>query len=143
MDLFTATISVLIGGGLFSLIQFLIQRHDKKHDKFQGVESSIGNLSKKMDDRFDVLDEKIDKVDSKADQNNAVAMRVRILRFRDEMLMEQKHTHDSYQQVLSDIDGYEKYCAANPAFKNNQTVETIKHIKASYQKRLEKHDFLV
>ena len=80
--------------------------------------------------------------DEKNDRRHAVSMRVRILRFRDELLGGQDHTHDSFRQVLTDIDEYEKYCADHPEFKNNQTVMTIEHIKHNYQTRLEKNDFL-
>ena len=114
----------LIGGGAVGFIQYLIQRHDSKHDRLKVIEDKISMLDEKMDER------------------NAVATRIRILRFRDEMLMGQGHTHDSFQQVLNDIDEYEKYCDHHPLFKNNQTVLTIEHIRNNYQERLEKHDFL-
>ena len=50
--------------------------------------------------------------------------------------------HFTIEGALADIDEYEKYCAANPDFKNNQTLATIEHIKENYKERLEKHDFL-
>lgn len=131
MDMITGVASILIGGGLFAFVQFLITRHDKNHDKFKDLTEAVDKLS-----------EKIDMIDQKGDERNAINMRVRILRFRDEMLAGQGHTHDSFQQVLNDIDDYEKYCEKNPDFKNNQTVATIEHIKANYMERLEKHDFL-
>lgn len=141
MDILTSTVSILIGGGLFSLIQFLIQRHDSKHDKLKAVTDSINAMSGKMDERFNTLDRKIDSVDAKADQYNAVSCRVRILRFEDELQAEQRHSKDSWDQVMSDIDAYEKYCDANPNFKNNQTLATVTHIKHGYNERLEKRDW--
>lgn len=123
--------SVLVGGGILAFIQFLINRHDSKHDRLKDLTEAIEKLS-----------EKVDKIDEKGDERNAVNMRVRILRFRDEMLESRNHTHDSFQQVLSDIDEYEKYCDKHPGFRNNQTTATIEHIKHNYQERLEKHDFL-
>lgn len=131
MDVAAGVISVLVGGGLFAFIQFLINRHDNKHDKFKEVFEAIEKLTGKVDD-----------LASKSDERNAVNMRVRILRFRDEMLAGQSHTHDSFQQVLGDIDEYEKYCDKHADFRNNQTVATIEHIKRNYAERLEKHDFL-
>lgn len=126
----------LIGGGIVGFIQFLIQRHDNKNSKMESIIKFIEELRKINKEQ-----------DEKNDKRHAVTMRVRILRFRDEMLIAQDnnvpdHTHDSYRQVLSDIDEYEKYCADHPEFKNNQTVMTIEHIKHNYQTRLEKNDFL-
>ena len=131
MDIASGIASVLIGGGLFAFIQFLITRHDSKKDKFKEVFEAIEKLTGKVDD-----------LAAKNDERNAVNMRVRILRFRDEMLAGQNHTHDSFQQVLGDIDEYEKYCEDHPDFRNNQTLATIEHIKANYRERLERHDFL-
>lgn len=141
MDILTSTVSILIGGGLFSLIQFLIARYDTKHDRLNEVVESIDALSTKMDDRFNILDEKIDTVKAKADENNTVNCRVRILRFEDELQAKQKHSKDSWDQVMSDIDVYENYCDTHPNFKNNQTVATITHIKHGYNERLEKRDW--
>lgn len=131
MDVASGIASVLIGGGLLAFIQFLITRHDSKKDKFKEVFEAIEKLTGKVDD-----------LAAKNDERNAVNMRVRILRFRDEMLAGQSHTHDSFQQVLGDIDEYEKYCEKHQDFRNNQTVATIEHIKRNYAERLERHDFL-
>lgn len=131
MNVATGILSILVGGGLLAFVQFLISRHDSKHDRLKGIVDSIDRLS-----------DKVDRLEQKGDERNAVSMRVRILRFRDEMLEGQNHTHDSFQQVLSDIDEYDKYCAKNPEFRNGQTTATIEHIKRNYAERLEKHDFL-
>lgn len=124
-------LDILIGGGLLGLIQFLISRHDNKHDRFKAIQESIDKLS-----------ERIDIIDAKGDERNAVEFRVRILRFEDELLEGRKHSKDSWDQVMGDITGYEQYCATHPDFKNNQTQATIAHIERSYQERLDKHDFI-
>ena len=131
MDILTSIVSILVGGGILAFIQFLITRHDNKHDHLQGVKDAIK-----------VLSDKVDAFGQKSDARYAISVRVRILRFRDEMLAGQNHTHDSFQQVLSDIDDYEGYCESHPEFRNNQTQVTIEHIKSNYRERLEKHDFL-
>jgi len=124
-------LDILIGGGLLGLIQFLINRHDSKHDRFKAIQESIDKLS-----------ERIDKIDAKGDERNAVEFRVRILRFEDELLEGRKHSKDSWDQVMGDITGYEQYCDTHKNFKNGQTAATIQHIERSYQERLDRHDFL-
>ena len=146
-------VSVLIGGGILGFIEFLLKRKYEKEDKHDEVIEAIDKLDKKVDENFATLDQrsterfnelnkKIDKVDKKGDERAAVASRVRILRFRDEMLEGKSHTHDSFQQVLTDIDDYELYCGNHPTFRNNQTLSTVEHIKHNYNERLEKNDFL-
>ena len=141
MDLFTTLVGVLLGGGVLAFVQFLIQRNDSKHDKMEEVNESIRALSEDMKERFDTLDNKIDAVEAKTDEYYAVSCRVRILRFEDELQAKQKHSKDSWDQVMSDIDSYEHYCDATPNFKNSQTEATIEHIRHGYMERLEKHDW--
>ena len=131
MDFLQTILVALIGGGVVGFIEFLIRRHDAKQDKNSEILIAISRLSTK-----------IDSVESKADERAAVDARIRILRFRDEMLEGRNHSHDSFQQVLNDIDEYENYCVSHPHFKNNQTVSTVQHIKRNYEERLERHDFL-
>ena len=138
MDTIQTIFIALIGGGLVGFVEFLIRRKDSREDKNREVLDAINRL----DEKIIVLDQKIDQVDQKGDERNAVSARVRILRFRDEMLENRGHSHESFLQVLDDIDSYERYCQENPDFKNNQTVATIEHIKENYKERLEKHDFL-
>ena len=141
MDVFNTVFGVILGGGVLAFIQFLITRHDSKHDKVEEVNKSVKELSEDVKERFDTLDLKIDKVDAKSDERFAISSRVRILRYEDELQEKRKHSKDSWDQVMSDIDYYEEYCAAHPKFKNNQTAATVEHIKHGYRERLEKHDW--
>lgn len=131
MEILYGAASLILGGGVLAFIQFLIGRHDQKHDKFKGVYEAIEGLSKQ-----------IKSVADKADERNAVNSRVRILRFADEMMEGKKHSKDSWDQVMSDITDYEKYCDAHPDFRNGQTAATVEYLKKNYIERLEKHDFL-
>ncbi len=127
----TVIVAVIGSNALWGFIQFLMERKDKKDD-----------CSKKIMDMIEKLDKKIDKIDKEAQEREAITARVRILKFMDELLEGRKHTKDSYDQVMTDITNYEKYCKENPNFKNNQTASTIEYINRNYQERLEKHDFL-
>lgn len=131
-------ISILIGGGILAFLEFLINRHDNKTDKNSKVLAEIEKLSLKIT----TLEDKIDKVDAKGDERNAISSRVRILRFRDEMIEGREHSHESFLQALDDIDTYEDFCRQRPDFKNNQTTASIEFIKRNYAERLEKNDFL-
>ncbi len=131
MEILYGAASILLGGGVLAFIQFLISRHDNKHDKLKGVKDAVEALSKK-----------IDAIDAKADERNAVNSRVRILRFADEMIEGKRHSKDSWDQVMSDITDYNKYCEKHPDFKNDQTATTVEFLKKNYTERLEKHDFL-
>ena len=93
--------------------------------------------------------ERIEKVDSsltahmkKTEEERINEARRRILRFSDEVLYEQGHSKEHYDEILEDIDKYEFYCANHPEFKNNKAVMAIETIKDAYQDCIENHDFL-
>lgn len=124
-------IGIVFGGAFLAFLEFLINRYDKKHDRFKVIEDSIKALA-----------EKIVQIDEKADRREAESRRVRILRFEDELRRNIVHTKEAYDQVMeSDIPEYLKYCDANPGYKNNKASATIDHITAVYKERLDKHDW--
>ena len=124
MNIVEAIITFIVGGGFLGFLQFLISRHDDKNNDIKDLKEYVT----KMEER---LTEKIEAIEEKADERNAVNARVRILRFADETLEGKRHSKDSFDQCLQDID-----------FKNNQTASTVTYIKKIYMERLEKHDFL-
>ena len=125
-------VAVIGSNALWGFIQFLLQRKDNKED-----------CSKKILDMIQKLDEKIDKLDGELSERGAVACRVRILKFMDEIIEGWNHSFDSYTQVMQDITNYINYCDLHPRFKNHQTEATIEYIKNDYQEHLEKNDFKV
>lgn len=127
---FSTVIGFLLGGSFLGFIEFLLRRYDNKHDRFENIVKEIANIRQDLK-----------RVEEKGDKREAIASRVRILRFSDELQDGRRHSKDSFDQVLSDITEYEHYCAEHPLFKNNQTEATVSHIKRCYAERLERRDF--
>lgn len=92
----------------------------------------------------DLKELKEDFVEEKENRSKeyALTLRYRILRFGDEIRHHARHSEEHFNQVLEDIDDYEKYCADHPQFKNNKTVTTISRIKEAYQNCCKQGDFL-
>lgn len=145
-------IAVIGSNALWGFIQFLLQRKDNKEDCSKKIMDMIQKLDEKFDEKIaeldnksnqrnERLDKKIDKLDNELSERGAIACRVRILKFMDEILEGWNHSFDSYTQVMQDITNYLHYCAENPTFKNHQTEATIEYIKNDYQEHLEKNDF--
>ena len=74
-------------------------------------------------------------------ETRAIAARVRILRFGDELQEEKKPSKGRFDQALADINAYDEYCAQHSDFKNGVTEPTSTFIKEQYQERLRKYDF--
>lgn len=75
------------------------------------------------------------------EMSDVKSIRQSIIRFNDEILDNKKHTEESYNCILEDIDIYEKYCDANPKFPNNKAVMAIQNIKDNYQNCLRNKEF--
>lgn len=69
-----------------------------------------------------------------ADDERARTQRYRILRFYDEMCEHREHSESHFEDILDDIDDYEKYCDAHPNFKNSRGKAAMDYIKKSYAK---------
>ena len=68
-------VAVIGSNALWGFIQFLIQRKDNK-----------GDCAKKILEMIQKLDEKIDRLDGELSVHRAIACRVRIIKFMDEIL---------------------------------------------------------
>ena len=132
--------AVLIAVVILSLVQITPIKINPWSALFGWIGKALtGELSAKVD----ALAKKIDQLEAKEDERDAVNKRVRILHFEDELQRGQKHTKDSFDQVMKcDITEYNQYCEEHPHFRNEQTAQTVAHIRKVYAERLEKHDFL-
>ena len=78
------------------------------------------------------LTDKINDVQKEVNENAAMSSRYRILRFDDEIRHGVLHTKEHYDQIVVDIDIYEKFCKRNPEFRNNLAHMAIANIKHKY-----------
>lgn len=108
---------VLGSGGLWTVIQFFIQRYDNK----KGMQKQIDKIYDRMDER------------------DAIQARTHILRFNDELENGMKHSKDYFRQQIQDIDTYEEYCRTHPDFANGLTVMASKYIKSEYERQYQTH----
>lgn len=74
--------------------------------------------------------------------NAADISRRRILTFDSEVRKGEKHTKEDFNDVIMDIDKYNKYCSTHPEYPNTRAQMAEDHIKSVYQKCLENNDFL-
>lgn len=120
-------VAAVASSGFWAFIQWLIGRKSSN----SVILDEIGKLKKE-----------IDRLRDDMGQDRAINSRVRILSFCDELQEGRRHSKDSFDQVMSDVTTYNKYCDTHPDFKNSQTAATVDYIKKVYAERLEKHDFL-
>ncbi len=134
---------ILTGGGAAIVIMTLIQITPIKVNPWSAIARAIGRaINGEVIQKVEKLN--LDLLEMKAveDERDAIYARTEILRFGEELYVNTKHTKERFNQILSDITKYEKYCSTHPDFQNDQAVITIANIEETYQKCLEKHNFL-
>ena len=137
-------------GWLFLGVITLVERFAPKDKKpWTAILTFVGKIltkefaesQKALMDKVEVLSLKIEKVAESVEETRAIAARVRILSFGDELLEGRLHSKDTYDQALLDIDNYERYCKSHENFKNHVTEETVAFIQEKYRERLRKNQF--
>jgi hypothetical protein len=93
-------------------------------------------------EKVDRLKQDMDNMKAQEDERNAKTARSRILRFGDELLHDQMHSKDHFDDIMMCITEYTQYCNEHPEFKNHITETTTRHILHTYEKCLEEHSFL-
>ncbi len=93
-------------------------------------------------DKVNKLEQDIQKMQTTEDERDAKAARTRVLRFGDEIIHGVRHSKEHFDDILMDISNYERYCAEHPRFENDRMQITVQHIKSTYRKCMEDHNFL-
>lgn len=114
-----------------TLLQYFINRRDRKKEKDEGVSAEVAEIRKDVHELGNALAE-----------DRATNARIRILRFSDEVRHGVLHSKESFDQVNLDIDTYHRYCEDHPEYKNNRAVMAIANIQRVYAKCLENNGFL-
>lgn len=76
------------------------------------------------------------------EEAKAKSQRYRILRFYDEVCEGRRHSESHFEDILDDIDEYEKYCDAHSDFKNSRGHLAMQYIRDTYSRVKAKGGFL-
>lgn len=128
MQVVANLITILVGGGLFAFVEYLIKRHDDKHSVTKDILKAIAQTN-----------EELGKLKDSIQEDKAVNARTRILRFTDELYNDVKHTREYFEQILDDTEYYNKYCDAHPDFRNGRTKNACEYINSEYIRLFKEH----
>lgn len=145
MDIASMTIGELAGavGAVVAVVSTVIEISPIKVNPWSAVARCVGRaINKEVLEKVESLEKKVESIEKSQDERAAKDGRVRILRFGDEILHDEKHSKEHFDHILQDITEYEKYCHEHPDFKNDMTVITTARIKATYEQCLKEHSFL-
>lgn len=142
---------ILAGGGVtLFVLATIIQIAPVKINPWSFIAKAIGRainaevlkelseVKERQQETWRQLDEHI-RID---DERDADLHRNRILVFNNELLRKIPHTQEGFNEILSEIDEYERYCREHKDYENNRAVRAIANIKRVYDDRLRNNDFL-
>lgn len=130
----TAGIAALISAVCTITGKFLDRRwsiQDKKEKANADVLAAIADVA-----------DKLTKHITDDDERDANQTRTRILRFNDELLEGRRHSKESFDVTLGDIDHYGSYCETHPGYKNSVTISATENIQRVYAECMKDHNFL-
>lgn len=81
-------------------------------------------------------------LNEKMEANEAKTARYRILRFDDEIRHKIRHSKEHFDQIIEDVDTYERYCQDHPRFPNGKAVSATDNVKRTYEKCKAENSFL-
>lgn len=128
--------------GLWKFLEVLMANHRKK--KFD-MNQAVQDIQKDMvilQDNQASMQRSITNLSDSVAEDQAITARVRILSFADDMMAGRDHSKDAFDQVLADIDRYDRYCTSHPQFKNNQTAMSRELILDQYKECERRGTFL-
>lgn len=118
------------GGGIVLILLTIIQLAPIKVNPWSKIARAIGRAM-----NVEIMD--------KLNESEATDARYRILRFDDEIRHHVKHTEEHFNQIMGDIDEYERYCRSHPNYKNSKAVLAIENTRRTYEKCRQENSFLV
>lgn len=127
-----------LGSGLvaaITIIPTIISNRRKTQD-------SIKNGNEETKRQFDSLKSDFDNHVKEYEEAKAKSQRYRILRFYDEVCEGKKHSESHFEDILDDIDEYEKFCDLHSDFKNSRGHLAMLYIRDIYGKIKAKGGFL-
>lgn len=105
------------------------------------ITTSISNRKKTVS-RIDDVEVKLNNHISEEELVNAKQMRIRILRFNDELCRGTSFSENHYEDILEDIDSYEKFCNTHTDYHNGKGQIAMENIRKEYKEHMLHRDFL-
>lgn len=101
------------------------------------LEATRKELKGQLDETTEQLDQHI-KTDAERYANR---QRAHILRFGNELGRQIPHSQEDFEEILKDVDWYERYCKNHAGYEISRCSIAIETIKSAYLTHLKNHDF--
>lgn len=132
-------LAAIAAPGFWELLRNLV---DKILNRRRVTTEEIGDKLDAQGKKIDSLERSFNAKNEADEEKDAKAARRRILRADDEIRIGIKHSKDFFEDVLRDIDYYERYCDTHPHFKNRCAESAIRNVSECYDACKANNSFL-
>lgn len=143
------TVGQIVGWVAAALAALSVVIEFSKKIKFNPLSAALKWIGKRTNGelltKIDGLEKKVDGLEGSIadlEKNDVVDCRREILQFADELRRGVKHSQETFDQILADIDTYDRYCSKHENFQNNKTIAAKKKILDVYSKCMDENTFL-
>ena len=154
MELVRSDIPVGTGSFLLSIVLIACTMIEVipvvKFKPWSWIVKKVGSIANEnITQRLDVIEKDITMLkeenaeqDEREKERDALNARREILKFADSLRHGTQFSRESYEQIMIDIDNYERYSNSHPDFMNNRTKAAQKKILSEFDVRDASNDFL-
>lgn len=127
---------------LIGIIPTIVTNRKKTQDSIAQMQAQVTKDIDATKKEVATLQDGFDRHLADEEEHRAKQCRYRILRFYDELCEGRLHSESHFEDVLDDIDYYERYCDSHPEFKNSRGKTAMAYIRETYHKVKSKGGFL-
>ena len=127
---------------LIGIIPTIISNRKKTEDSISALKTELQKDTAENNKKVDAVTKQMTEHLEEEEEHRAKQARYRILRFYDELCEGRPHSESHFEDLLDDIDLYEKFCAAHPEFRNSRGKVAMDYIRETYHKVKAKGGFL-
>lgn len=128
---------------LIAVLSTVVEVSKIKLNPWSWLARKIGRaINGEVLEKVDNMEHKLQDMEDREDERDAKAARSRVLRFGDELIHDQLHSKEHFDDILADITFYEKYCTDHPNFENDKMQMTAQYVKEIYHECMAEHKFL-
>ena len=124
------------------IVTAVINNRKKTEESINSLKDDFVKANNETNEKVDSLSNQFSKHVREDEDNNAKQVRIRILRFYDELCEGKPRSENHFDDILDDIDYYEQYVVKHPTFKNNRGEAAMNDIRDRYRIEKEAGGFL-
>ena len=131
IDVLKACVPILVA--IVGIVPTVIANRKKTQESLAEVQSQLAKDIKDTKGEVTDLQKQMQEHLEEEQEHRAKQARYRIFRFYDEVCDGKLHSESHWEDMLDDVDFYEKYCGCHPDFKNNRGKIAMEYLKEAYR----------